>query len=241
MLRQVFQNPAEHRRVHLDRQACARPARPGMIRHPLRPPDPQELTQGQAVGAAPLDPALAGGPLEIPTQMHTAPAAPRNTARTPPRRRRRTGPRSVRHPISSTAFRRRVNFMRCPRFAETSIGVRGSLRQKSADRRRRHRRGVRGRDLRRRAPRLPTTPRPRRVVPSGWRTGSAPLSVCSGKEAAAGYRLGCHRDRSNLNVRHRPKIIDCDPEDRASDGRDQIGTPAGSDRNRRPVLSESAV
>src|SRR4051794_28401047 len=43
---------------------------PGVVGHPLGGAEPQELAQGQAVGAAPLEAALAVDALEVADQMH---------------------------------------------------------------------------------------------------------------------------------------------------------------------------
>src|SRR3954452_5191093 len=75
--------------MHLERQAGAGAAQPGVVGHRLPLAEAEELAQGQAVGAAPLQPALAVDPLEVADQQHTEvpprwqrrPALPRRVVR----------------------------------------------------------------------------------------------------------------------------------------------------------------
>ena len=59
------QDPGEHLLVDLERQARAAPAEPGMVGHPVAHPEPEEVPQRQAVGAAPLQAALTVDALEV--------------------------------------------------------------------------------------------------------------------------------------------------------------------------------
>ena len=77
VLRQPLQHPGEDRLVHLQRQARARPAQPGVVGHRLGRAQAQELAQRQAVGAAPLQAALAVDPFEVADQVHAKVAARR--------------------------------------------------------------------------------------------------------------------------------------------------------------------
>jgi hypothetical protein len=65
MISQPLQNPGEHGIMHLKRQAAPGARQPGMVRHRITLAEAEELPQGQAVGAAPLQTALAVDPLEI--------------------------------------------------------------------------------------------------------------------------------------------------------------------------------
>ena len=103
VLGQPLQHPGEDRLVHLQRQPRAGLAQPGMVGHPLGRAQAQELAQRQAVGAAPLQAALAVDPLEVADQMHPEVAARRQRRPAPlagvvgralaARRSRRTRPR----------------------------------------------------------------------------------------------------------------------------------------------------
>jgi len=66
--------------MHLERQPRAAPAQPRMVGHSLAQLEPEELPQRQAVGAAPLEAALAVDTLEVADQMH-AEIAPRRQRR----------------------------------------------------------------------------------------------------------------------------------------------------------------
>ena len=77
VLGQPLQHPGEDRLVHLERQARARPAQPGVVGHRLGGAEAEELAQRQAVGAAPFQPALAVDPLEVADQLHAEVAARR--------------------------------------------------------------------------------------------------------------------------------------------------------------------
>jgi hypothetical protein len=90
-LGQPPQHPGECRVVHLERQPGAGAAQPGVVRHRLALAEAQELAQGQAVGAAPLQPALAVDALEVADQQH-AEVAPR----------RQRGPAPVRGVVGRT-------------------------------------------------------------------------------------------------------------------------------------------
>ena len=68
-LSQAPQHPGEHGVMNLQWQPAAGLGQPGMIRHCLPHPKPQEFPQRQAVGAAPLEPALAVDALEVPRCM----------------------------------------------------------------------------------------------------------------------------------------------------------------------------
>ena len=57
-LGKALQHPGEHPLVDLERQARAAPAQPGMVGCPLAQPEPEEIPQRQAVGAAPFQAAL---------------------------------------------------------------------------------------------------------------------------------------------------------------------------------------
>ena len=70
--------------VDLERQPRPGPAQPGVIRHALVEPEAEEVPQREAVGAAPLQPALAGDPFEVADQMH--PEVPPRRQRRRPRR-----------------------------------------------------------------------------------------------------------------------------------------------------------
>src|SRR4051812_17959451 len=61
--------------VHLERQPRAGLAEPRVVGHPLGGAEPQELAQGQAVGAAPLQAAFALDALEVADQVHAEVAA----------------------------------------------------------------------------------------------------------------------------------------------------------------------
>ncbi len=69
-LGELLQHPGEHPLMHLERQPGAAPAQPGMVGHPIAQPEPEEVAQRQAVGAAPLQAALAVDALEVADQMH---------------------------------------------------------------------------------------------------------------------------------------------------------------------------
>ena len=83
VLGQPLQHPGEDGLVHLQRQAAAGLAQPGVVRHRLGRAEAQELAQRQAVRAAPLQAALAVDPLEVADQVH-AEVAPRRQRRPAP-------------------------------------------------------------------------------------------------------------------------------------------------------------
>ena len=78
VLGQAPQHPGEDRLVHLERQPRAGLAQPRVVGDRLGGAEPQELAQGQAVGAAPLEAALAVDPLEVAHQVHAEVAARRD-------------------------------------------------------------------------------------------------------------------------------------------------------------------
>ena len=77
VLGQSLQHPGEDLVVDLERQAGAGAAQPGVVRHRLPLAEPQELPQRQAVGAAPLQAALAVDAFEVADQQHAEVAARR--------------------------------------------------------------------------------------------------------------------------------------------------------------------
>jgi hypothetical protein len=78
---QLRHHPGEHLLVRLERQAGAASAQPGMVGHPIAQPEPEKIPQRQAVGAAPLQAALAVDALEVAHQMHPEVAAGRQRPR----------------------------------------------------------------------------------------------------------------------------------------------------------------
>ena len=70
MLGEPLQNPGKDLIMNLQWQARARLRQPGMIRHRRPALKQQKLSQAQAVGTPPLDPALAVDPFKIPDQQH---------------------------------------------------------------------------------------------------------------------------------------------------------------------------
>ena len=77
VLGQALEHPGEDRLVHLERQPRAGLAQPGVVGHRLGGAQAQELAERQAVGAAPLQAALAVDALEVADQVHPEVAARR--------------------------------------------------------------------------------------------------------------------------------------------------------------------
>ena len=103
VLGQPLQHPGEDRLVHLERQARARLAEPGMVGHPLAQAQPQELPQatgcrrsaipGRARCRSPRSSRPDGSGSSGPAATTAGPACWRSRARTAARRSRRTQPR----------------------------------------------------------------------------------------------------------------------------------------------------
>ena len=70
MLGKLCQDPGEYRLMGFQRQARTGLRKPGMIRHSLPARKQQKLPKAQAVGTAPLDPALAVQAFEVTDQKH---------------------------------------------------------------------------------------------------------------------------------------------------------------------------